>query len=303
MALVLSVGVEVVGHTLQTHHILQVALPVVVDNLEVGNLKVHVQLSLHLKPRLMPNWASAAEAKNRPRDGSDDCTMLAHPTVVPCLSEDADRATFTVTPNGQATDSQVQQQSSSTEKEVDSDSRSHIRKASRESALSERATPIILNAWKCGTHKQYSLYIQIWNAFCLQGQSDSISTSVNEVIDFLTQLFEGLRYSAINTARSALSQFVICKGGVTTGSHPWVIKFIREVYNLRPPVPRHHDTWDASVLLKYLRLLSPVAKLTLKMLTLKTVTLASLLVAARAQTLNVLDLTNMTKKHPNSPFW
>ncbi|XP_022110669.1 uncharacterized protein LOC110990124 isoform X2 [Acanthaster planci] len=53
MALVLSVGVEVVGHTLQTHHILQVALPVVVDNLEVGNLKVHVQLSLHLKPRLM----------------------------------------------------------------------------------------------------------------------------------------------------------------------------------------------------------------------------------------------------------
>lgn len=119
---------------------------------------------------------------------------------------------------------------------------------------------------------------------------------MSAVLSFLTTLYDqGLGYNAINTARSALSQITVYrKGFCTIGSHPWVVKFLKGVYNLRPPQPRYTDTWDVNKLLTKLRTLSPVAKLNLKMLTLKTVALAAILVAARAQTLKLLDLDNMS---------
>jgi hypothetical protein len=106
---------------------------------------------------------------------------------------------------------------------------------------------------------------------------------------------QGLGYSAINTARSALSQVIICnEGGCTIGAHPWVIKFMKGIYNLRPPVPRYSDTWDVNLLLVKLRQFSPVANLSLKLLTLKAVALTAILLAARVQTLLALNLDNMT---------
>ena len=122
--------------------------------------------------------------------------------------------------------------------------------------------------------------------------------NVSEVLDFLTELYEdGLGYSAINTARCALSQIIVCKKGFCTiGAHHWVIKFLKGVYNLRPPVPKYIDTWDVSKLLQQLRRMSPVASLSLKKLTLKTVALVAILLAARGQTLVALDIRNMTVK-------
>jgi len=78
------------------------------------------------------------------------------------------------------------------------------------------------------------------------------------------------------------------------GAHPWVVKFLKAVFNLRPPVPRYRDTWDMSVLLSKLRNMTPVRKLSLKDLTLKTVTLVSIVLTARAQTIAKLDMKNMT---------
>ena len=131
----------------------------------------------------------------------------------------------------------------------------------------------------------------------MQRKANSVKPSIELVIEFLTQLYDaGLGYSSINTARSALSQFIVWKGTCTIGAHPWVIRFLKGVYNLRPPVPRYTDTWDASTLLRFLKSLSPVAKLPLKWLTIKTAALMALLIAARAQTLAVLDLAQMTKR-------
>jgi hypothetical protein len=76
---------------------------------------------------------------------------------------------------------------------------------------------------------------------------------------FLTSLYENsLSYSAINSARSALSVFGIVHDGVTFGSHPIVIRFMKCIYNLRPPIPRYIHTWNVSIVLKELRHLSPV---------------------------------------------
>ncbi len=127
---------------------------------------------------------------------------------------------------------------------------------------------------------------------------------VTDVLDFLTELFEsGLSYSAINTARSALSQVTIYgDGACTIGAHPWVTKFMKGVFNLRKPVPRYTVTWDVGKLLRKVQQLMPLTSLSLKELTLKTAVLVAIVLAARAQTMVALNVKNMTVKHDKFCF-
>ena len=114
------------------------------------------------------------------------------------------------------------------------------------------------------------------------------------MLDFLVELYEtNIGYSAMNTARCALST-IIMLDNVTIGSHPLVIRFLKGVYNTRPPIAKHSRTWDVSIVLRYLKSLSPARHLSLKSLTFKVVTLLALVSAQRAQTLHILKCTNMT---------
>lgn len=74
------------------------------------------------------------------------------------------------------------------------------------------------------------------------------------VLSFLTELYkEGLGYSAINTARSALSVVVHTDEEQTIGDHPLVSRFVNGVFQLRTPLPHYSKTWDVSVLLEFFR--------------------------------------------------
>ena len=56
-------------------------------------------------------------------------------------------------------------------------------------------------------------------------------------MNFLAELFQsGVGYSAINTARSALSSILILPDNTTFGSHPLVsrLKVLKGVFELRP---------------------------------------------------------------------
>lgn len=112
------------------------------------------------------------------------------------------------------------------------------------------------------------------------------------VLDFLTELYDsGLKYSSINTARSAVSQYALNN----LGANPLVIRFMKGVFNLRPSVPRYTQIWDVSYLLNSLAKLSPVRFLSLKQLTIKTSVLLALVLAARGQSLTLLNLSRMTR--------
>lgn len=132
--------------------------------------------------------------------------------------------------------------------------------------------------------------------FCDRQAINSFSVSVNDIIEFLTEQFEeGLGYSAINTARSAISSLGITFAGFSAGTHPMVIRFMKGVYNLRPPVSRYTHIWDVDKVLTYLRKLSPVKALTLKDLTLKLTILMALVNTARCQTLHLLTVNKLQK--------
>ena len=74
----------------------------------------------------------------------------------------------------------------------------------------------------------------------------------------------------MNTVRSALSQVLHSPTGVSFGELPTVKQFLKGVFQEKPTLPRYSVTWDPAILLLYLKTLSPVKELTLKMLTYKT---------------------------------
>ena len=89
--------------------------------------------------------------------------------------------------------------------------------------ISKMAAKLIMASWRDGTKKQYSTYITKWQKFCNQRQISHIHPSVVSVLDFLTLLYQqGLIYSAINTARSALSSYITLENGTYVGKHPLV---------------------------------------------------------------------------------
>jgi len=161
--------------------------------------------------------------------------------------------------------------------------------------FSEKASAVILNSWRGTNQKQYQVYLKKWYSFCSKRGFDPCSVSSVKALDFLAELFEqGLGYSALNTARSALSQVLPPQAGVPFGELPLTKQFMKGVFQEKPSLPRYTVTWDPVLLLSFLRRQSPNGKLDLKMLTLKTVTLLTLLSAQRVQTVHFFDIRNMS---------
>lgn len=106
----------------------------------------------------------------------------------------------------------------------------------------------------------------------------------------------GLSYSAINSARSALSAVGLVQDGFSVGSHPLVIRLMKGAYNIKPPQSRYSETWDPSLVLAYLKTLTPDEELSLKVLTLKLVMLMALILASRCHSLHLLSIENMRKE-------
>ena len=61
---------------------------------------------------------------------------------------------------------------------------------------------------------------------------DPLQPTVTDVIEFLTEIFQsGIGYSCLNTARSALSAVIVFPDNTPAGSHPLVIRFMKNSLN------------------------------------------------------------------------
>ncbi len=133
-----------------------------------------------------------------------------------------------------------------------------------------------------------------WKLYCSKGKVNPFCPPIEKGINFLGELYDqGIGYSGLNTARSALSSIIILPNNVSFGQHPAVCRFMKGVYEVRPALPKHQEIWDVSTVLEFLQTLHPVEGLTLKNLTLKLTMLLALTSAQRCQTLQALSLDNM----------
>ena len=145
-----------------------------------------------------------------------------------------------------------------------------------------------MKSWRPKTKKQYDVYLSRFSKYCHDKGLHPLQTGANVLIDFLTSMFEnGFGYSAINTARASVSSL----NG--QGSHPLVCRFMKGVFNLRPSRPRYSQIWDVSIVLNFLRQLSPARDLTLQTLGAKLLTLCALVTGHRCQTFHAMDINHM----------
>lgn len=164
-----------------------------------------------------------------------------------------------------------------------------VREQVRARGVSAQGADIILASWTAGTEKQYRPHFRRWSQFCCRWNINSLAPSLSDIINFLSDAFHrNVGYESVNTARSALSSLGIVVDGCRAGAHPLVVRFMKGVFNLRPPLPRYVATWDVQPVLKQLQSMHPLHVLSLKDLSLKLVMLMALTQAARVQTLHLL---------------
>ena len=124
--------------------------------------------------------------------------------------------------------------------------------------------------------------------------------AVTDVLEFLYSLYEQeLSYSTINTARSALTSYLmntnLRDAPYTVSTHPFINRFMKGVFNSRKPTPKYSETWDVNIVLGFIKRWYQLNTLSLKDLTYKLVILLALTTGQRRQVLVSLDTQTMTK--------
>ena len=155
---------------------------------------------------------------------------------------------------------------------------------------------VIVQSWRDSTCKQYKVYINKWLQFCEEEPHDPLHPSVRSLLSFLHSLFHKcLSYSALNTARSAVSSIDInacdVQDHTPVGKHFLVCRYLKGVFNKIKPVPRYNNIWSVDTVLDYLSLFWPLDEINLKELTLKLVMLIALTTGQRCETLTFLDIS------------
>ena len=158
-------------------------------------------------------------------------------------------------------------------------------------------------SWRAGTGKQYSA---AWSCFIGWGKQrtrDPVQATVGTLCDFLSDQFgEGKSYSTVNSYRSALSGILVPVNGRPIGEHPLIVRLLKGMFNVRPPVPRYNGTWDVNIVLKFLENWHPLETLEMKHLSFKTVALVGLVSAQRSQALAALTLKDMSVAEDGTRF-
>ncbi|XP_038065690.1 uncharacterized protein LOC119735825 [Patiria miniata] len=188
-----------------------------------------------------------SEGRSRRGRRGADFPALDNPIVVSQAHGDVSRQASTAAKTKGYDDPTKQRSTSSSTEQASAGCLPLIRKSFQMQNVSQQATEILMASWREGTRKQYSGYLERWLRFCRQGQVDPICPPVNTVLDFLAELYHsGLGYSALNTARSALSATVVTNNSTTVGNHPLICRFLRGVFQLRPPPTKYTEVWDVT---------------------------------------------------------
>ena len=156
-----------------------------------------------------------------------------------------------------------------------------------DTGISTEAATKIIGSLRPSTRKQYSVYIEKLLKF--YDASDLHKVSPVNLINFLESLYiTGIGYSALNTARSAVSTYLgtLTLAHKSIGTHSLLCRYMKGVFNARPTLPRHCDIFDPDVILHVLNYDSTENECLLE-LSRKLVTLLTLLSEQRVATIAI----------------
>lgn len=78
-----------------------------------------------------------------------------------------------------------------------------IRENLARQGVSSHAAEVIFSSWRLSTQRQYWVHLRRWLLFSQRRGCDSLNPSVNDILEFLSDMFYNnkLGYSSLNTAR------------------------------------------------------------------------------------------------------
>ena len=107
----------------------------------------------------------------------------------------------------------------------------------------------------------------------------------------------GCLYSGTRIAQSALSSVVMIEAYGKLSSHPLINRFLKEIFNRYPPLPKDTNIWDINTLLSHYDKMPPNGELDFKCLYKKLIILLLILGARRKQTLTSIAVENVILNH------
>ena len=166
-----------------------------------------------------------------------------------------------------------------------------LRQSFTSRGISTQASDLLLSSWRDKTNTSYNSLFAKWADWCEQRSRDPTVGPVEDVVNFLAELFaKGYQYRSLNAYRSAISSIHQKVDGQDIGQHPLVCRLLKGSYNQNPPTPRYSHFWDVGVVLRFFGQLGTNASLPLKWISIKTAMLMALTRPSRSADLSKLDI-------------
>ena len=246
-------------------------------------------------PAILSNQSRAHSSRNATsKQNGLDCTNMADSAVVSTATVHGHRNPIIASTTPRTVVKPCRTKTPFVEKLLSEPSGlASVRNRLEAEGLSEEVIDLMLHSRRQGTTQSYESAWKNWRLWCGGRGVDPIRCSVNDGLEYLKDLFMlGRPYRSINLHRSAISAYhtpmVVGNALVPVGKHPMVSTLMSAVHNLRPPTAKYSFTWDIEVVLNMFRSWPEV--LTPKQLSIKTVTLLSLIGIPRKAEIHLFDL-------------
>ena len=161
----------------------------------------------------------------------------------------------------------------------------------KSSTLSKAAIEMISASWRQGTEKRYNRHIKRIVNFCHKRLADPLCATTEPGIEFSTKYFNAeVGYSAVNSARSALSSLIKPLHGIPFGKDSLVSRILREVFNIRPALPQYVTNWNVSKVFQYFKKQQALVNCDLKTVSHRLTILLCVTTGQRDQPIKFLNL-------------
>ena len=124
----------------------------------------------------------------------------------------------------------------------------------QEEEISKAASVCISRSRRPNPNANFESAWRKWASCCSRRNTDSFSSNINEILDYLTDLYkQGLQYRTINNHRSAISAFHEQIQGKPVGEHPRVCALLAGIFNSRPPQPKYCFISNVQTVIEFIR--------------------------------------------------
>ena len=115
-----------------------------------------------------------------------------------------------------------------------------FRRIKEAAGVSKQTSELLAAGWRKGTQTAYNSCWRQWSSWCHTRQADPFHTSVENIADFLAELYaRGYEYRTINNYRSAISALHAEMEGKKVGKHELICQLMTGIFNKNPPTPRY----------------------------------------------------------------